>query len=175
VVDDVKGIKGTEEPITCVDALVRDACAQQRANGVLPTPDMARDFVQPIVEKMDNKPAPPTSPTKKPGAFEAEYGKRSTTPFDMDGVSIEHKPVSPEPEQEPQTCLREERLRKRIQQIIRDDKFGMELKGLTPALNGFLGRKAQLLAQRRALQLLDETNERWGDWEVGAGPPLWFT
>jgi hypothetical protein len=170
-------IDATETPTNTVEAMVADAADAQRAAGVLPTPVDAAQFIQPIVERLDNKPAKVATPSsgKKPGAMEKEYYRKGGSPGSFEDFEIVRRnEVKVEAKRVKRTAPAQ-MIARRLQQMRADPDWMLKMKCINPlAFNGVLGIEQKREAHMMYWRLIKDSCRKFGP--LGGDPkPLWFT
>jgi len=181
-IDDYKRIKADEAPAHVVEALVADACESQRAHGMIPTPIDNRQFVQPIVERLDNKPQRTHGKgSGRAEAIRAEYERRGGADFDSMEIRRDmpaRAPGSPEaiPCTQSITLPTEEMagLRARIRALGKHPAYRDRLKHQAVfVIGGQVARAAGDLTRARHLEgtakdmlraIVDESVREFGPW-----------
>lgn len=170
-------IDATETPTNTVDAMVADAADAQRAAGVLPTPVDAAQFIQPIVERLDNKPAPTPTPSsgKKDGAIEREYYRKGGSPGSFDDFEIVRRNEVKVTATKVVRTGPAKQIAIRLQQMRADPDWMLKMKCINPlAFNGVLGIEKKREAHMAYWRLIKDSCRKFGP--LGGDPkPLWFT
>ena len=170
-------IDATEAPANVVESLVSDAADAQRLAGVLPTPVDAAQFIQPIVERLDNKPAPTPTPSsgKKDGAIEREYYRKGGSPGSFDDFEVVRRNDVKVTATKVKRSAPAQMLAVRLQQMRADPDWMLKMKLINPlAFNGVLGIEKKREAHMMYWRLIKDSCRKFGP--LGGEPkPLWFT
>jgi hypothetical protein len=170
-------VKATETPTNAVESMVSDAVDAQRAIGAMPTPVDAAQFIQPIVEKLDNKPAPKATPSsvKKEGAVEAEFYKKGGTPGSFDDFEIRRRTDVKVEAKKVKRTAPAAMLAHRLQQMRKDPEWMLKMKLINPlAFNGVLGDEQKREAHMMYWRLIKDSCRKFGPLD-GGPKPLWFS
>jgi hypothetical protein len=169
-------VSANEEPTTVVDAIVRDACDAQRDNGLIPTPIDNRQFIQPIVERLDRKPKIVDSPQAAPraDASRREFERRGGKDFGSmqvrrtEGADI----IAPAKARDHGAQIIAARLR-----LLRSKPEWMaRLKTINPlASNGVLGPEKQKEAMQALWGIIEDSCRVFGRLGAETPRPMYFT
>lgn len=176
------------------DALLGDATATQKANGKMPTPQEAADFLRPFMETAERKladakpdaPATPRvqDPEEKLAQMQAAYLAKGGT----GSLSITNgKPIkSKRPEHEKRidtvelTPGQKRRLKMRVRRMTERDAQGNPLyPELVQRLKDAMGYAASAISEQRCkglvklTEVLNDSNRYFGDWTKPAGKRAW--
>ena len=167
-----------EAPANAVDAIVADACDAQRNAGVMPAPVDCRQFIQPIVERLDNKPMPKTGATeKKPDAVEKEFYRKGGTPGVFDEFEIERKPKAQIVTSTVMRDLGSRIIAKRLRRLRADPEWMQKVKStVNPlAINGLLGEDARRKACEATMTLIKDSCRAFGPLDDRGHSPVRFS
>ena len=173
-------IDADEGPTNAVEAMVSDAIDSQRAIGVMPTPVDAAQFIQPIVERLENKPQPKATPSsgKKEGAVEKEYYRKGGTPGSFDDFEVKRE-AEGKPRIQTAKVMRDLGARliaARLRQMRADPEWMNRIKTINPlAINGVLGDEKRREACSLMWALIKDSVRKFGPLDSTSAKPLWFT
>lgn len=179
----------TEAPSNGVEALVRDGVEEQRAKGLIPTPNRVKDYLLPIVERGDRKteevrlrarPNPPGQPVERversTPEMEREFKRRlarrghDPLPGAENGWVTTRKPIeSTAPTMErvadARTAIAKSRMRKRLRLLLSKPDWREKLMAVNPlALNGMLGEGKQKHAEQVVRTIIRDSCRVFGEW-----------
>jgi hypothetical protein len=179
----------TEAPSNGVEALVRDGVEEQRAKGLIPTPNRVKDYLLPIVERGDRKteevrlrarPNPPGQPVERversTPEMEREFKRRlarkghEPLPGAENGWITTRKPIeSTAPSrlavQSKRDAVARSRFRRRYRLLVSLPDWRAKLMTVNPlAINGTLGPEKQKHAEQVIRQIVSDSDRVFGSW-----------
>lgn len=182
-----------ETPSNGVEAMVRDAVSEQKAKGLIPTPNAVKDYILPIVEEGERrteasrlriKPKAPeiTEPTTRRSTpeMEAELKKRlgrDVLPGSSDWVET-RKPSAPPRKQliDKREAIAKTRMRKRLRLLWSLPDWREKLMQVNPlAINGQLGVEKQNHAHAVIRTIVADSDRLFGPWLADPKKKLHFT
>jgi hypothetical protein len=174
-------VKATEEwadgDAGVKDALMEGAAEEQRAKGMLPTPQDNEALITDILGTFDRKGGAQkteTPPTKKPTAVEKEFQRRCGRELHPDWLTVrgeaETVPFETPIVQKGDTVrdIGGERVRARLA-LLRSKPGWMER--IKDAVARYSGKERL----KRLAVIVEESNKHFGHWAKPPAKPLWFS
>lgn len=162
------------DPRDVLDSLVRDACAQQSAVGLIPEPETAQRYMAGIMNGLDRKEAErkpaPVSTTKKEGAKEREYERRAGEGRQVSEFQVKKTPSQLIDVKRAKSKIRRLLLR-RVRLLMAVPEWHARFKQVNPlAANGSLGRDRQRHANELYWQIIRDSERVFGPWNKELAP-----